>query len=251
MPFSADTCSMDLLRGCKRIADEHGTWLTLHHGGGTTAGLKQAGVLGPNVLLAHAAGIDDAEVELIAGSGATVVMCPSTTLKEGSGLGRRKLPELLARGVAVGLGADSANSSNYLDGVRMLNAAALGFKDGRQDVACVPAEQGLEMATLVGARSVGLDSEIGSIEVGKKADLVLFETRRAEWRSLLDPVNNLVYAADGRSVRCVVADGRVVVAEGRVQFADEAAVADRVQRIGEALLARTGTSVNRGRWPII
>jgi len=250
MPFSAETCSMELLSGCKRIADEHGTWLTLHHTGGTTALLREAGVLGPNVLLAHAAGIDDSEVAMIAGARATVVMCPSTTLKEGSGLGRRKLPELLDRGVAVGLGADSANSSNYLDGVRMLNAAALGFKDGRQDVGCVPAEQALEMATLVGARCVGLDSEIGSIEVGKHADLVLFETRRAEWRSLLDPVNNLVYAADGRSVRCVVADGRVVVADGQVLFANEAEVAERVQAIGEALLARTGTPVNRGRWPI-
>jgi cytosine/adenosine deaminase-related metal-dependent hydrolase len=107
------------------------------------------------------------------------------------------------------------------------------------------------MATLVGARSVGLDAEIGSIEVGKKADLVLFETRRAEWRSLLDPVNNLVYAADGRGVRCVVADGRLVVDDGRVLFADEAAVADRVQAIGEALLARTGTPINRGRWPVV
>lgn len=251
MPFTPETCSIELLSGCKRIADEHGTWLTLHYGGGATASLDEAGVLGSNVLLAHASEIDDSEVERIASSGTSVVMCPSTTLKEGSGLGRRKLPELLARGVAVGLGADSANSSNYLDGVRMLNAAALGFKDGRQDVACVPAEQALEMCTLVGARSVGLEAEIGSIEVGKKADLVLFETRRAEWRSLLDPVNNLVYAADGRSVRCVVADGRVVVAEGQVQFADEAAVADRVQGIGEALLARTGTRVNRGRWPII
>ena len=251
MPFSADTCSLDLLRGCKAVADAHGTWMTLHHTGGTTEALQQAGVLGANLLLAHAAGIDDSEVETIARGGASVVMCPSTTLKEASGLGRRKLPELLAQGVAVGLGADSANSSNYLDGVRMLNAAALGFKDGRQDVSYVPAEQALEMATLLGARAVGLGDEIGSIEVGKKADLVLFETRRAEWRSLLDPVNNLVYAADGRSVRCVIADGRLVVDGGQVLFADEAAVSERVQAIGEALLARTGTRANRGRWPVI
>jgi cytosine/adenosine deaminase-related metal-dependent hydrolase len=148
------------------------------------------------------------------------------------------------------LGVDSANSSNYLDAVRMMNAAALGFKDGRMDVQMVPAEQALEMATLVGAGALGLGSEIGSIEVGKKADLVLFDGRRAEWRALLDPVNNLVYSADGRSVRMVVADGRVVVDEGRVLFADEAVVADRVQELGEALLARTGTRVNRGRWPI-
>jgi cytosine/adenosine deaminase-related metal-dependent hydrolase len=251
MPFSADTCSIELLAACKRVADEYGTWLTLHHNGGATDALAAGGVLGPNVLLAHAAGINDSEVETIARSGASVTMCPSTTLKEGSGLGERKLPELLARGVAVGLGADSANSSNYLDGVRAMNAAALGFKDGRRAVRWVPAEQALEMATLLGARSVGLDADIGSIEVGKKADLVLFETRRAEWRALQDPVNNLVYAADGRSVRCVVADGRLVVDDGRVLFADEAAVAERVQALGEALLARTGTRINRGRWPLV
>jgi len=190
-------------------------------------------------------------VELIAARGASVVMCPSTTLKEGSGLGDRKLPELLAHGVAVGLGCDSANSSNFLDGVRMMNAAALGFKDGRRDVAYVSAEQAVEMATLVGARAVGLGAEIGSLEVGKKADVVVFDALRAEWRSLLDPVNNLVYAADGRSVRYVVADGRVVVDEGEVTFADERNVAERVQAIAEELLARTNTRVNRGRWPIV
>jgi cytosine/adenosine deaminase-related metal-dependent hydrolase len=250
MPFSADTCTWELLAACKRVADERGTWMTVHHTGGTTQGLLDHAALGANVLLAHAAGIDDAEVELIARAGATVVVCPSTTMKEASGLGTRKVPELLSRGVAVGLGADSANSSNYLDGVRMINAAALGFKDGRRDVGALSAEQALEMATLGGASALGLDLEIGSIEVGKKADLVLFETRRAEWRSLLDPVNNLVYAADGRSVRAVLADGRVVVDDGRVVFADEAEVAERVQAIGEELLARTGTQTNRGRWPL-
>jgi cytosine/adenosine deaminase-related metal-dependent hydrolase len=250
MPFSMAMCSAELLSGCRRLADECGTWMTIHHGGGTTQRLADIGALGPNVLLAHAPGISDDEVALISSAGASVVVCPTTVLKEGDGLGDRKLPELLIKGVAVGLGADSANSSNFLDGVRMINTAALGFKDGRRDAHFVPAEQAVEMATLVGARAVGLDSEIGSIEVGKKADLVLFDTRRAEWRSLLDPVNNLVYAADGRSVRTVVADGRVVVDDGKALFADEARVADRVQELGEALLARTGTRVNRGRWPI-
>jgi 5-methylthioadenosine/S-adenosylhomocysteine deaminase len=251
MPFSPDTCSKELLSGARRIAEDNGTWMTIHHVGGATAELDRIGALGSNVLLSHAPGISDDEVELIAARGASVVMCPSTTLKEGSGLGDRKLPELLAHGVAVGLGCDSANSSNFLDGVRMINAAALGFKDGRRDVACVSAEQAVEMATLLGARAVGLGAEIGSIEVGKKADLVVFDTLRAEWRSLLDPVNNLVYAADGRSVRYVVADGRLVVDEGHVTFADERHVAERVQAIAEDLLARTGTKVNRGRWPIV
>jgi cytosine/adenosine deaminase-related metal-dependent hydrolase len=232
--------------------------MTIHHNAGSAIGgqrpteyLAAIGALGPNVLLAHATGIDDAEVEVIAQCGASVVICPSTALKEGSGLGRRRLPELLGHGVKVALGADSANSSNYLDAVRMMNAAAVGFKDGRLDPTVVPAELALEMATILGAGALGLDGEIGSIEVGKKADLVLFDARRAEWRALFDPINNLVYSADGRSVRTVVADGRVVVDEGRVVFADEAAVADRVQELGEGLLARTQTRVNRGRWPIV
>ena len=87
----------------------------------------------------------------------------------------------------VGLGCDSGNSSNFLDGVRMMNAAALGFKDGRRDVASVPAEQAVEMGTLLGAQAVGLGAEVGSLEVGKKADIVVFDARRAEWRSLLNP----------------------------------------------------------------
>jgi 5-methylthioadenosine/S-adenosylhomocysteine deaminase len=80
---------------------------------------------------------------------------------------------------------------------------------------------------------------------------VLFDARRAEWAALFDPVNNLVYNADGRSVRTVVADGRVVVDEGRVVFADEARVVDRVQELGEALLARTGRPMRRGRWEVV
>jgi 5-methylthioadenosine/S-adenosylhomocysteine deaminase len=258
MPFSTDTCSADLVTGARRLADTYGTGMTIHHSGGAsidgrrpTEYLEAIGALGPNVLLAHATDIDDVEVEVIARSGSSVAICPSTALKEGSGLAKRKLPELVAAGVNVALGCDSANSSNYLDAVRMMNAAALGFKDGRRDARVVPAEEALEMATLLGARAVGLGDETGSIEVGKKADLVVFDARRAEWRGLFDPVNNLVYSADGHSIVTVIADGRIVVDGGRVTFADEGAVADRVQEIGEALLARTGTRVNRGRWPMV
>jgi len=259
MPFSPDTCSIELLAGSKRLADELGTGVTVHHRGGApgadglrpTEQLEKSGALGPNMLLAHATGIDDVEVEVIARSGSGVVICPSTTLKEGSGIGERKLPELLARGVNVGLGSDSANSSNYLDPVRMLNAAAVGFKDARRDARLVPAEQAVEMGTLLGGRALGLGDQIGSLEVGKKADLVIFDARRAEWRALFDPVNNLVYSADGHSVRTLVLDGRVVVDDGRALFADESALADRVQAHGEALLARTGGRVNHGRWPMV
>ncbi len=265
MPFGTDNCTAELLTGAKRLADEYGTGLTLHHSSGPPVReafqreyglspvgfLDHVGALGPNVLLAHVTGLDDAEVELIARAGASACTCPSAVTKEGAGLGARKVPELLARGVSVALGSDSANSSNYLDTVRLMNAAAVGFKDGRHSPSVLPAEQAVEMATILGARALGVGDELGSIKVGKKADLVLFDTRRAEWRSLFDPVNNLVYAADGRSVHTVVADGRVVVEGGRALFVDEARLADEVQAIGESLLARTGTTPSRGRWPTV
>jgi cytosine/adenosine deaminase-related metal-dependent hydrolase len=258
MPFGTDTASPELLAGARRLADTYGTSITLHHSSGSpirgrsaTQFLDSIGVLGPNVLLAHATGIDDDEVELIARTGTPVVICPSTAFKEGTGLGGRKVPELLERGVDVALGSDSANSSNYLDAVRAINAMAVGVKVGRGDVRLVPAEQAVEMATIMGARAIGQGDQIGSIEVGKKADLVLFDTRRAEWRALHDPINNLVYNADGRSVHTVIADGRIVVENHQATFVDEARLADQVQALGEALLARTGTVPPRSRWPIV
>jgi 5-methylthioadenosine/S-adenosylhomocysteine deaminase len=265
MPFSTDTATPELLSGAKRLADTYGTGMTIHHSSGgalsqrflndfgraPTQFLESIGVLGPNLLLAHASGIDDSDVAAIARNGSPVVICPSTAFKEGTGLADRKVTELLKAGVNVAIGSDSANSSNYLDAVRAINAMAVGVKVGLGDATALPAEQAVEMATLMGARAFGMGDEIGSIEVGKKADLVLFDTRRAEWRSLTDPINNLVYSADGRSVHTVIADGRIVVDNHQVTFVDEARLVDQVQALGEALLARTGTQPPGSRWPIV
>ena len=113
----------------------------------------------------------------------------------------------------------------------------------------IPPETALEMATIQGAKALGLDSEIGSIEEGKRADLVLFDTRRAEWRTLFNPINNLVYNADGRSVHTVIVDGRVLVEDHKPLFVDEWELIQKVQGLGEALLARTGVSFP-SKWPI-
>jgi cytosine/adenosine deaminase-related metal-dependent hydrolase len=266
MPFSAETCSADLLRGLKRVADERGTGLTLHHGSGPQARadslarhglrpteyLESIGVLGPNVLLAHALGLDEAEIECLARTGTAVTMCPSTAAKGGRGVPEHgRMPELLAKGVRVALGSDSPNNSNYLDLVRSMNMAAVQYKDARQDTRQIPAETALEMATLLGARALGLGDDLGSIEPGKRADLVLFDTQRPEWQALFNPINNLVYNADGRSVHTVIVDGRVVVDAYRQSFVDEPRLFGRVQEIGERLQARTGTSFPRSRWPIV
>jgi 5-methylthioadenosine/S-adenosylhomocysteine deaminase len=266
MPFSPETCSADLLRALKQLADEHGTSLTLHHGSGAKARqeyqargaaspthwLDTLGVLGPNVVLAHVLGIDAAEIELMARTGATAAMCPVTAAKGGRGVGEHgRLPELLAKGVKVALGCDSPNNSNHLDIVRALNMAAIQYKDARQDMKQIPAETAVELATLTGAQALGVGSEIGSLEVGKKADLVLFDTQRPEWQAMFNPISNLVYNADGRSIHTVIVDGRVVIDAYRQTFVDEPKLYAKVQEIGEKLLARTGVTPGRPRWPIV
>jgi cytosine/adenosine deaminase-related metal-dependent hydrolase len=266
MPFSPETCSADLMRGVKRVADEHQTMLTLHHGSGPQARkdyqarhgktpteyLESIGVLGPNMVLAHSLGVDDAEIECLARTGTKVAMCPVTAAKGGRGVPEHgRMPELLAKGVKVALGCDSPNNSNHLDIVRAMNMAAIQYKDARQDTRMIPAEVALEMATITGAQALGVDSEIGSIEPGKKADLVLFDTQRPEWQALFNPINNLVYNADGRSVHTVIVDGRVVIDAYRQTFVDEPRLFAKVQEIGEKLQRRTGTSFPRSRWQII
>jgi cytosine/adenosine deaminase-related metal-dependent hydrolase len=161
------------------------------------------------------------------------------------------MPELLARGVRVALGCDSPNNSNHLDLVRTMNMAAIQYKDARRDMGQIPAERALEMATLMGAQALGLGHEQGAVASGKRADLVLFDTRRPEWQALFNPVNNLVYNADGRSVHTVIVDGRVVVDAYRQSFVEEDRLFARVQEIGERLLARTGVTLPRSRWPIV
>jgi 5-methylthioadenosine/S-adenosylhomocysteine deaminase len=266
MPFSPETCSSELLRALKRLADEHGTSLTLHHNSGPkvradyqphgaaspTQYLEGLGVLGPNVVLAHVLGIDDAEIDCMARNGTTAAMCPVTAAKGGRGVPTHgRLPELLAKGVKVALGCDSPNNSNHLDMVRALNMAAIQYKDARQDMKLIPAETALELATLTGAQALGVGDDIGSLEPGKKADLVLFDTERPEWQALFNPINNLVYNADGRSVHTVVVDGRVVVDAYRQSFVDEPRLYAKVQEVGEKLLARTGVTPAPPRWPVV
>jgi cytosine/adenosine deaminase-related metal-dependent hydrolase len=266
MPFSPETCTAELLRELKKVVDERRTMLTLHHNSGAqqrqdyrarhgrrpTEYLESLGVVGPNVLLAHVLGIDDAEIDCIARTRTAVAMCPITAAKGGRGVPEHgRMPELLAKGVKIALGADSPNNCNHLDMVRVMNMAAIQYKDARQDTRQIPAEAALEMATRSGAEALGLGDQLGSIVVGKKADFVLFDTERPEWQAMWNPVSNLVYNADGRSVHTVIVDGRVVVDAYRQSFVDEPKLFAKVQEIGEQLQARTGITFPRSRWPIV
>jgi cytosine/adenosine deaminase-related metal-dependent hydrolase len=179
-------------------------------------------------------------------------MCPSTAAKGARGVGANgRMPELLAKNVRIALGCDSPNNSNYLDLVRAMNMAAVQYKDARQDIRVIPAETALEMATRLGASALGFGNDLGAIEPGKKADLLLFDTQRPEWQALFNPVNNLVYNADGRSIHTVLIDGRVVVDAYRQTFVDAERLFSKVQEIGEGLQARTGITFPRSRWPMV
>ncbi len=263
-PFQADYCSRELLAGAKDLADRYQTGMTLHqtnsqssidshlrqYGKRPVEYLEEIGVLGPNMLLSHAIGLDEAEVDCLVRTGTKTVMCPTAALKMGMGVtSRGMLPEMLEKGVCVGLGTDAGNNSSLIETLRSMYLITVIFKDARQTTDVVPAETALEMATIQGAKALGLDDEIGSLEVGKKADLVLFDTKRPEWRTIFNPVNNLVYNADGRSVHTVVVDGKVVVEGHRPVFVDEWELIQKVQRLGEGMLQRTGVSFPT-RWPM-
>ncbi|HLE42723.1 MAG TPA: amidohydrolase family protein, partial [Methylomirabilota bacterium] len=146
------------------------------------------------------------------------------------------------------LGGDSGNGSNHFDMLRIMYLVATIYKDSHLDVGVLPAERVLEMATIRGAEALLLDRQIGSIEAGKRADLVLYDADTPEWRPLLNPLNNLVYAATGASVKTVVIDGRIVLDEGRVTTVDERAVYDRVETLAREQIARAGLRIET-RWP--
>jgi cytosine/adenosine deaminase-related metal-dependent hydrolase len=122
------------------------------------------------------------------------------------------------------------------------------FKDARCDAQLFPAEIAYEMATLGGAKAMRLDDRIGSLEPGKRADVVLHDTDRPEWRPLLNVANQLVWSADGRGVHTVLVDGAVVVEGGHSTTIDEERLYAEAQRAGEAITARSGLP-DKAKWP--
>jgi len=254
-----------LLVGLKRAADELGTGMTLHlsswledvegylarTGRRPVAYYDELGVLGPNLVLAHMVNLDEDEVERVMRSGARIAHCPTTAGWFGYGLSQvSRFPEMMRRGAVIGLGADGTCCSHLLDLVRVMHLSAAIFRDARRSMDVMGAEQMLEMATLHGAICAGQEHDLGSIEVGKKADIVMFDATRPEWQPLHHPVANLVFCADGHSVDTVVIDGQVVCEQGRVVGIDEAEVQRELAAVGQAVLERVGWTTP-STWPVV
>jgi 5-methylthioadenosine/S-adenosylhomocysteine deaminase len=196
------------------------------------------------VLVAHAIHLDDADIDLIADRGWAVAHCPTSNMKLANGAAR--VPELLAAGVTVGLGSDSVMTNNNLDLFEEMRQAALVQKLVRDDAAALPCQDVLAMATLGSAAALGLGEEIGSLEVGKRADLIVVDLNRPHLWPLLDGASNLVeqlvYSASGADVRTTVVDGRVLMEDGVVLTLDAAEVDEAVHREIKHLLNQAGLS---------
>ena len=259
------TSSDPLWKAAKALADEHGVGMSFHmspaqldpdgfiaeFGQRPMVHLAEIGVLDRNVAMTHVVRIDDAELAVIAESGASVVHCPTTALKVSYGVTQvGKFPEMVQRGINVSIGTDGNNASNYSDLMRATYLVAGLFKDARMDPQMFPAEKAYEMATLGGARTMLLDDEIGALIPGHKADLVLHDTDRPEWRPLLNVMNQLVWSADGRGVHTVLVDGKVVVEDGHCTTIDEAKLWADAQQMGESITARSGLP-DKAKYPMI
>ncbi len=244
------TASDDLLREAKVLADDRGVgtammWASVapKHGGHRLPAdrLEELGWLDDRTKLTHAVYLEPGDVGLLAERDVRIAHCPTAALRHAKGIARHgRIPELLAAGVRVGLGGDSANGSNHFDMHKLMGLTATLWKDYRMDTAMVPPETALEMATRDGAACLWLDGEIGSLEVGKQADLVVYSTEHPEWRPLLHPVQNLVLGATDRSIESVWVRGRKVVEQGQLLTADLPELLARADRAAADLLDRAG-----------
>jgi len=262
MPFSSEYVGGALLKDLKLLSDqlEVGSTLHINNAGrfkpdgskeSPILALEEYGFVGSNVTLAHCVGLSDKEIASLASTGTAVITCPTNVVKNGGGYGKNfPLSGLLEANVRVGLGTDAGNNSNLLETNRSMYLAAVLIKDATGDTTQIPPEKALELATIDGAKALGLDSEIGSLEVGKKADIVMYDTLRPEWQSLFNPVNSLVYSADGRSVKTVIVDGNVVIEDYVPNFVDTEKLIREVQDIGMDMMKRNNVFFPQ-KWPIV
>lgn len=259
------TASDPLWKAARELATEHEVGLSFHmspakldpegfineFGQRPMVHLAELGILGPDVAVTHCVQVDDNEVRIMAETGVHVAHCPTTALKVSYGVTQvGKMPEMVQSGMNLGIGTDGNNASNYSDLMRATYLVAGLFKDSRQDPQMFPAEKAYEMATLGGAELMQMSDQIGSLEVGKKADVVIHDTDRPEWRPLLNVMNQLVWSADGRGVHTVVVDGKKVVEAGRMLTVDEDALWANAQQSGEAITARSGLP-DKSKYPIL
>jgi 5-methylthioadenosine/S-adenosylhomocysteine deaminase len=227
------TYSPALLVRCRDLAEEYGVPWVIHlaetqseveevsrkYGRRPVDHMESLGLLSPNLIACHCVWLTEGEMDLLARRGVKVVHNPESNMKLASGVA--PVPDLLRRGIAVGLGTDGCASNNNLDLFQEMDFAAKVHKVHRMDPTVMPAETVLEMATLGGARVLGLEDEIGTLTVGKKADLIVVDLEKPHLQPVYNVVSQLVYAAGGADVRDVIIDGRIVMKDRKLLTLNE------------------------------
>jgi 5-methylthioadenosine/S-adenosylhomocysteine deaminase len=251
-PRFAVSCSRDLLEAVASLAEQHHALVHTHASesrdeiaivkqmSGGLSNLEYLATLRlatPHLCAAHCVWVDDRDQQLLADHDVKVMHCPGSNLKLGSGIA--PVPEMRARGITVSLGADGAACNNRLDMFEEMRLAAV-LQAVRKQPGVLPARDVLWMATRAGARTLGLEHEIGSIEVGKKADLIVVERNRPHVAPGPDPYSTLVYAARGSDVRTTIVDGQMLVNDFEPVRVDRAEVAIAGRAAADELAARAG-----------
>ena len=257
-PSSMWSNSDEMLKMQWRVVNEYSAGFTVHvseteyarmatewvHGCNDVDLLKKLNILGPNVLMVHCCWVNEQDMELMKQYDMKVShdVCSNMYLADGVA----PVPEMLRKGLTVGLGLDGAASNNSQDMIELMKCTALQHKVKTLDPMAVTAEKVLEMATIDGARSIGMEEEIGSIEVGKKADLVFFDPAASQKSTPMhNPVSTLVYSSGMQNITDVMVDGRMVLESGHLTTASDESIIANGQRAAEGL-CRRGKITNRG-----
>ena len=263
--YGSHLCSDALLSEAKRLSLKYNSKISMHQscykqevdefvnnrGKRPIEHLSDLGLLGPAVSLVHMIFLNDREIELLAETGTHVVHCPGASSRNAMGAALHGFfPEMIKQGICVALGSDQGNSSDALDVLRMAYLASVLHKETRGILPAVSAEEALEMATVMGAAVLGMEREIGSLEEGKKADIVIHNRKHPGSHPPFDPVNNLIFSVQSKSVDTVLIDGKTVVEGGRIVSLDEDALYEKIDRQAVQLAGRMGYSPGKS-WPII
>ncbi|MBU0496424.1 MAG: amidohydrolase [Candidatus Thermoplasmatota archaeon] len=232
-PHSVYTCSPETLQQARDIAEKHSIMLHTHcsetrenvydvqkqYGVRPVQHLKNLGLLHKNMLLAHCGWITKNEVQDIKKAGSSISHCPVSNMKIATG-GFAPIPECLEAGVAVGLGTDGAASNNVLDMFDTMKFCALIHKNHRWDPRVLPAQTVFDCATIQAAQCLNMDKQIGSIEEGKYADIVLVDMHQPHFYPQHDHVSNLIYVARGGDVVTTIVNGQLVMHDRMIQTLD-------------------------------
>lgn len=238
----------------KKLADELGVLVSIHisetpfdkdaskdvHGKSELDILEEIGLLNDSLIMVHCVYLSDEDIERIKKSGATVSHNPMSNMYLASGVA--PIPKLNRAGVPVGIGLDGAASNNSNDMLETLKNTALLQKVHHCNPTIMTADKVLEMATIEGAISLKMDKEIGSLEVGKKADLFIFNPALdLKAIPMHNPVSTLVYSSGNKNVEMVIVDGNIILQDGKLTVFDEKSIAFNCQRAADALGKLAGT----------